>query len=1022
MKTLTLLTALFTLSLTSVAQLSSITTVQNILCHGDTNGSITFEGVEGCFAPINVTVDSLPPMTFSTLKNDEYEYINHGTGTGPDVALGVTSGSTSIGDVYIAAGWFSDSISFDSITLYANGAVTAAFVACFDATTSAVLWADAATAGAGTYDYGYGAAMIGDKAYFVGYLEGTTEFGSATVTSGGGYQGFIAKYDIPTGLIDTVLQVGNAGTDEVSNIRAGADDRLYVTGDFTGSIDLAGNTYTASGSSYDLFVTCFDSSLTTNYWAATGGGSGTDVATDVVPSTSGSAAEYAYISGYFSSTVTLGSNSITSNGGQDFLIAKVDSNGNWIWAEEGGGSSTDNAFSIDLNSAGDRLYVAGQWKNTLNYGSSTYASNGAEDGFIAYLDTAGALDDLYQFGGSGLDGVFDLVSIDDDYIVFAAGHTGSWTYADSNFVTNGGVDAFAGKIGPNQHEIWGKNFGSSGSNGDAFNSISAGPGERLHCAGFIGGNASSYQAGLSAVGPSDAVITNDDIMGNSDTIIVLSGLSAGEHYIVMTDSSGNSTIDTIEIIEPDPISIAGTVTNASSGTATDGAIDITVTGGTPGYSYMWSNTMTTEDITNLSIGTYTVTVTDTNGCQDSASFVVDTGSVVFAVTYQITHLACGGDSNGMIDLTVSGGTPPYDYDWSNSATTEDLTGLNGGTYTVTVTDNDTNTFIETFIVNEPTPISVSSSITPPANGTSNDGAIDITVSGGQAPYAFAWSNTATTEDISSLGIGNYTVTVTDSSGCTLIQSFYVDTIPSLSLALVSSDVTCINSNNGAIDLTVIGGVSPYTFLWSNSATTEDISGLAPGTYTVTVTDNASQSTVEAGVVGSNPIHPDPVVGPVTGPSSAQSWVTFPYSVPATNGSSFTWTVSGGLLSSSTSNSAFIQWNAGPAGVVYVSESDANGCWAMDSLEVEILFVGIDEKHENSVVVYPNPAADFVQINVPTILENSTATLHDMQGKLAFTQRIAGQYNQLDISLLPAGVYILRIANDDVTVNHRISVQ
>ena len=165
-----------------------------------------------------------------------------------------------------------------------------------------------------------------------------------------------------------------------------------------------------------------------------------------------------------------------------------------------------------------------------------------------------------------------------------------------------------------------------------------------------------------------------------------------------------------------------------------------------------------------------------------------------------------------------------------------------------------------------------------------------------------------------------------------------------------------------------------------------------------------------------------MVGPLTGPNSAQSWVTFPYSVPATNGSNFTWTVSGGVLSSSTSNSAFIQWNAGPTGVVYVSESDANGCWAIDSMEVDILFVGIYEKHENSVVVYPNPASDYIQINVPSVLQNSTATIHDMQGKLALTQRIGGQYNQLDISLLPAGVYILHISNDAVTVNHRISIQ
>ena len=184
-------------SLSSFAQLSSITSVQNILCNGDTNGEIQFNGVEACFAPVTVTLDSLPPMTFSTLKNNGYTYINHGSATGADVALGVSSAATSIGDVYIIAGWFEDSITFDSVTLSGNGAVTSAFVACFDASTSSLLWADAATAGTGTYDLAYGSAIIGDKAYVVGYFEGTTQFGSASITSAGSYQGFIAKLRYP---------------------------------------------------------------------------------------------------------------------------------------------------------------------------------------------------------------------------------------------------------------------------------------------------------------------------------------------------------------------------------------------------------------------------------------------------------------------------------------------------------------------------------------------------------------------------------------------------------------------------------------------------------------------------------------------------------------------------------------------------------------------------------------------------------------------------------------------------------
>lgn len=1002
-------------------QLSSNVNIQNILCNGDTNGQIEFNGVEACFAPITVNLDTLPPMTFSTLKNDGYTFINHGSGQGSDVALGVSSAETSVGDVYIVAGWFEDSITFDSVTLNANGAGTAGFVACFDASTSSLLWADAATAGAGTYDYAYGSAIIGDKAYVVGYFEGTTQFGSASITSTGSYQGFIAKYDIPSGVIDTVIQVGGAGLEECNNIRAGADDRLYVTGNYTQSITLAGNNFSSNGGT-DLFVTCFDSTLTTNYWAAAGGGTGTDVLQDVVPLDNGSNSEYVYVTGYFASTATLGSNSVSSTGDKDFVVAKVDSVGNWVWAESGGSTGEDLTYSIDLDSDGDRIYLAGRFEGSMTIGSSTFVSNGNKDGFIAYFDTTGTFDDLYQFGSTGFDGVYDLVSIDDDYLVFAGGHAASVDFADSTFTTNGGSDAFAGKIGPNQHEIWGKNLGGAGANGDVFNSISAGPGTRMHCAGVLGTDASSYQAGLVAVGPSDAIATNETIMGTADTSIILSGLSAGEYYATMIDSNGNTVIDTFTIVEPDPISISGAITNATSGTSNDGAIDITVTGGTPGYSYAWSNAETTEDISNLGIGTYTVTVTDTNGCIDTATFVVDTGSVIFDVTSIVTDLACGGDSSGSIDLTVTGGTTPYAFSWNTGATTEDLVGIAGGTYTVTVTDNDTNSHIETFVVNEPTPITVTGNITPPTNGTSNDGAIDITVSGGSTPYSFMWSNAATTEDISGLGIGNYTVTVTDTTGCTQVKSFYVDTIPALSLVLQSGDVTCLNSNNGNIDLTVVGGVPPFTYSWSNGSTTEDLFGLASGVYSVTVTDSLSQSATGTDSVGSNPIHPDPIVGPINGPAAAQSWVAYSYDVPATSGSSFDWSATGGIVASTISNSAFIQWNAGPDGMLYVTETDANGCFASDSMMVDIMFVGIDETHENAILVFPNPSSSTFNIVLPANFQNVDIALYDISGRQVRMQPSVLNNTTIDVNDLTSGVYILHMQRGQTKLTHRVVIE
>lgn len=1020
LRLLGLIAALFALSYQSSAQLSSIYTVQNTSCHNTTDGSITFEGVEACFAPVDVVLDSTIVMSFSTLKNDGYDYINHGAGPGSDFAYSVWAGNTSVGDVYIATGIFSDSITFDTTTLYATGDQDM-FTVCFDASTSGVMWATSAGAGSGTYTAGIGVTGNADKCWVVGYLEGTTAFQNDTVTvaSGDGYQGFLAKYDITTGTTDSVIQIGNTGDDEVINVHYAAG-RVYTIGNFNNSITLAGNVFASNGN-YDPFISVYDTALTTNHWAATGGGTGNDLGNDIVAYVNGSGeVEKVFVVGEFRNTATFGSNNATSVGARDFYICGLDSSGNWMWTEYAGGTGNqDRAISIDIDSDGDRLYVGGVWGNTMTLGTQNLTASGSADGFISYLDTAGNVDSTYVFSSSSFDQVIDLQSIDDDYLVFVGQFGNTVNFADSAFTSNGQGDAFLGKIGPDQHEIWGKNFGAG--NNDAWNSVRIGPNERVHTAGFFVGDASAYQAGLVSAGSEDAVVTNGVFTGTADTLINLTGLAGGDYYVVMSDSNGNTIIDTITVMSPDSIELSAFITNASSGSATDGAIDLTVTGGTPGYTYSWSNTATTEDLTGLGMGTYTVTVTDTNGCTAIDSFVIDTGLTTLAFNGIVTDLICGGDSSGAINIVLLGGSAPFSYMWNTGDTTQDLTGIGGGTYTITVTDADTS-IVDSFTVYEPPVLNVNGVITPPTSGSSNDGAVDLTVSGGIPGYTYQWSTSDTTEDISGLGIGMYTVTVTDSIGCMKVLTFDVDTLPELTVVLLASDVTCLNTNNGTIDLTVIGGVPPYTYSWSNSATTEDISGLAPGTYTVTVTDSVAQTATGSETVGSNPQYPDPIVGPITGPTSAQAWTTFNYSVPTTNGSNFDWSANGGMVTAAASNACTIQWNAGPDGVVYVGETDANGCYAIDSQEVNILFVGISETHENTIQVYPNPASDQLTIALPDVFSTPGLVIHDVTGRMVTSARIESSMHQLMLTNFKSGVYFMTLSTEEGVIRHKFVVE
>ena len=212
-----------------------------------------------------------------------------------------------------------------------------------------------------------------------------------------------------------------------------------------------------------------------------------------------------------------------------------------------------------------------------------------------------------------------------------------------------------------------------------------------------------------------------------------------------------------------------------------------------------------------------------------------------------------GSSNGSIDLIAASGTSPYTYLWSNTATTEDLSSLSGGTYTVTVTASGgcTSTFSTTLTSTGAPTISLVTQINVLCNGAST-GSLDINVTGGTAPYTYIWSSGATTQDISTLAVGTYTVTVTTASSCTNTASYIISSPTVVTVTLASStNVICPCDATGSINITTSGGTPGYTYIWSTGATLEDISSLVDGTYTVTVTD-ANSCTKTLSVVITEP--------------------------------------------------------------------------------------------------------------------------------------------------------------------------
>ncbi|MFY0591611.1 PKD domain-containing protein [Roseivirga sp.] len=315
-----------------------------------------------------------------------------------------------------------------------------------------------------------------------------------------------------------------------------------------------------------------------------------------------------------------------------------------------------------------------------------------------------------------------------------------------------------------------------------------------------------------------------------------SGLTSGNYTVTVTDANGCQAVESVAIIEPLQLATTDVLSNVNCFGESTGSINITVSGGVAPYSYLWSNGALTEDLNGISAGNYSVVITDANGCTLNDSFTITQPSTPLAKTESVQQITCNGAADGIINLTVTGGSAPYSYNWSNGSTTEDLSGLTAGNYTVVITDNNGCTITDTYAITDPPVLSITSTSTDITCFGADDGSIDISPVGGEGPYTFAWSNGETTEDVSGLSPGNYTVNITDNRGCSTNQNFVISEPTQLSLIYSVNNVSCFGSADGDIDITVSGGTAPYSFSWSNGSSGEDINSLIATDYTVTATD------------------------------------------------------------------------------------------------------------------------------------------------------------------------------------------
>ncbi|MBK9338368.1 MAG: HYR domain-containing protein [Lewinellaceae bacterium] len=406
---------------------------------------------------------------------------------------------------------------------------------------------------------------------------------------------------------------------------------------------------------------------------------------------------------------------------------------------------------------------------------------------------------------------------------------------------------------------------------------------------------------------------------NGDTTATTTNLAPGTYIVTITDAENCTATATATITQPTVLNANATATGETASGANDGTATSGPSGGTPGYTYLWSTNETTATITNLSPGNYTVTATDANGCTAVQIVTVNSFNCTISATATTTNVTCNGAGDGTATVTLNGAALPATFLWSNGDTTAMATNLVPGTYTVEITDANNCPAELSVQITGPAVLLANVSATHESGVGLNNGTATAQPTGGTAPFLYFWSNNATTQTITGLAPGQYTVTVTDDNGCTAVQTTTVNAFGcSLAATISTLNVLCNGGNTGQATAIPTGGVAPITYLWSNGAATATASNLVAGIYTVNVSDAAGCQTVSMATI----TQPSPLV--------AQISVT-PTSCPENLDGAFSLAFSGGV------SPYQISWTGGGSnqnlgvGTYSITVIDANACTILETV-------------------------------------------------------------------------------------------
>ncbi len=532
--------------------------------------------------------------------------------------------------------------------------------------------------------------------------------------------------------------------------------------------------------------------------------------------------------------------------------------------------------------------------------------------------------------------------------------------------------------------------------------------QNVSCNGLSDAQITAF--GYGGFAPYSYAWANPSVASNS-----LNAIAAGNYLLTITDSLGCAYIDTVIIVQPDPLQSGLVTTDLSCFGFQDGSVASTPTGGTAPYTYQWSTgSSNSSQVDSLLPGNYLLTLSDAQNCQRTDSAVVVSPTAIVA-SVSTQNSSCFGKNNGSALVTgPSGGTGALSIQWVNGPVGASYAGLGAGSYPVVVTDQNGCQFSDTATITQPPLLTMSIVGNPVSCAGENDGLVEVNVTGGTPGYSYTWNSGPDTNLLVGLSGGTYSVTVTDQNGCIGFQSFFVFEPAPVGANSSVDHVLCFGESNGNIDLTVFGGIAPHQVSWNGGGFIgAQLSGLPAGSYTYLITDSlgcSNQATIAVleppllGVTGSNK--------PQTFGANGQA---IAFAVGGTPPYSYQWNDPQNQTTDTATNLL--------AGDYIVTVTDANGCENTYALQVPFV-TGISDNTLPALQwqLYPNPAREQVVVEwITNPSEGYALVVVNAVGKVVRTWNMSTASTQasFDLAGLASGLYVCQLRQDGTPIDQRM---